>query len=928
MGGGGVMAAAKVAGIGVTHGGFRGVPEKQLAAAVRWAACSVSAIAQSAEDGKLSGGAVLAAEKVEDSVQRPCWELAGEPAPRLVFGGAPTAQEAKQVTVELKDALEKTYLSPSFTGSKGLFLSGQESGMLRKDAIQAFRLFSRSHEAQALLGRLQEPLHLRESDPSVWNVVLQNHAFVEFCELHKTSDSLLDMDKSTTETVDAADPSSPRLFDESCDTAKQSYGNWIRKILGNFRVSVVEMVRSFPGFFPNHEAKAEAETDGTFKADGAFKAYLMGLYIRANAVIVRKYRIIAFTCSDRRLALFLGAPPRDAYAEGVRNESMGGGEDRRGPQRLLQRTREPVHGSGAQGGSSGVGDSHVLRGREAERRGVQAAQKVEDSLQRPCWEIDGRELLRLFKLVEAFCRPVVLILFLLLIPDLHTSLHPPQLRDVRHLLPFSRNVGTAMSSVIRLLIAMYALADYVVRLALVTSHKTVLVTLIKWSKNPSSTSVPPKPGLQSRFKPPSHSAVAAAADDVLNNSSSSALSVNDVAKIVKQIMSNYGIPSSSSLSVTPGNSFWYFDSRCCNYMASDPFSFVSNQHLSHYPLIHTIDGSHMPVNHVGHVSTSILSLPDTYFIPSLKLNLISVGQLCDLGFDLHFSRTGCRVQDPEMGQTIGIDRKVGRLFELINLSIPYCLTIPPQSAASVTSQNSLELWHSRLGSDLDGISILKQDLNHHFKMKDLGTHGYFLGLEVSTTSDRYYLSQAKYASDIISCAGLTDSKTTSTPLEPNVRFTPLDGTPLRDPTLYRTLVGSLVYLTVTHSDIAYAVHLVSQFLSAPRTTHFAAVLYILQYIKGTLFNDLHFSSHSSLELHAYSNADWARDPTDRRSTTGFCFFLGTSLFLGEVGGEEEAGELVPRVVFGGAPTTQEAKQATVELKDALEKYVSFFVDHG
>ncbi|KAK2978854.1 hypothetical protein RJ640_010424 [Escallonia rubra] len=217
----------------------------------------------------------------------------------------------------------------------------------------------------------------------------------------------------------------------------------------------------------------------------------------------------------------------------------------------------------------------------------------------------------------------------------------------------------------------------------------------KWSKNPSSTSALPKPGNQSKFKPFSHSA--AVADDVLNNSPSSMLSVNDVAEIVKQIMSNSGTPSSSALSVTLGNPSWYFDSGCCNHMISDPFSFISKQHLSHYPLIHTADGSHMHVDHVGHVSTSTVSLPDTYFIPSLKLNLISVGQLCDLGFDLHFSRTGCRVQDPEMGQTIGIGRKVGRLFELINLSIPHCPTIPPQSAASVTSQNSLELWHSRLG---------------------------------------------------------------------------------------------------------------------------------------------------------------------------------------------------------------------------------------
>ncbi|KAG5521631.1 hypothetical protein RHGRI_034005 [Rhododendron griersonianum] len=181
------------------------------------------------------------------------------------------------------------------------------------------------------------------------------------------------------------------------------------------------------------------------------------------------------------------------------------------------------------------------------------------------------------------------------------------------------------------------------------------------------------------------------------------------------------------------------------------------------------------------------------------------------------------------------------------------------------------------GDDNVGISDLKAFLSKQFQMKDLGTVSYFLGLEISSTSDGYYLTQAKYASDLLSCAGITDNKTASTPLEPTTRLTPLDGTPLPDATLYRQLVGSLVYLTVTRPDIAYVVHIVSQFMSAPRSAHFQAVLRILRYFKGTLFHGLYYSAHSSLELCAYSDADWAGDPTDRRSTTCYYFFLGDSL---------------------------------------------------
>ncbi|XP_062147788.1 uncharacterized mitochondrial protein AtMg00810-like [Alnus glutinosa] len=161
--------------------------------------------------------------------------------------------------------------------------------------------------------------------------------------------------------------------------------------------------------------------------------------------------------------------------------------------------------------------------------------------------------------------------------------------------------------------------------------------------------------------------------------------------------------------------------------------------------------------------------------------------------------------------------------------------------------------------------------------KDLGTLSYFLGLEISSSSDGYYLTHANYISDMLSQANLTNCKTIDMPTELNVRLNLHDAEPLRDFTLYRYLVGSLVYLTVTRPDISYVVHQVSQFIAAPCSTHFSAILLILRYLKGTLFQWLHFSSQSPLQLHAYTDADWAGDPTDRRSTTGYCFLLGTSL---------------------------------------------------
>ena len=109
------------------------------------------------------------------------------------------------------------------------------------------------------------------------------------------------------------------------------------------------------------------------------------------------------------------------------------------------------------------------------------------------------------------------------------------------------------------------------------------------------------------------------------------------------------------------------------------------------------------------------------------------------------------------------------------------------------------------------------------------------------------------------------------------RIDSYDGEPLFDATLYRHLVGSLIYLTITRPDIFYVVHVVSHFMAVPRSPHYVVVLRILRYLKGTIFDGLHFSSHSSLTLQAYSDADWVDDPTDRRSTTGYCFLMGDSL---------------------------------------------------
>lgn len=112
-------------------------------------------------------------------------------------------------------------------------------------------------------------------------------------------------------------------------------------------------------------------------------------------------------------------------------------------------------------------------------------------------------------------------------------------------------------------------------------------------------------------------------------------------------------------------------------------------------------------------------------------------------------------------------------------------------------------------NDLSGISDLKHFLGQQFEMKDLGLLNYFLGLEVSSVSTGYNLSQVKYASDLLSRSSIRDNKIAPTPLEHDVKLNSSDGAPFNNPTQYHQLVDGLIYLTVTWPNIAYVVHIVS-----------------------------------------------------------------------------------------------------------------------
>jgi histone deacetylase 1/2 len=172
-----------------------------------------------------------------------------------------------------------------------------------------------------------------------------------------------------------------------------------------------------------------------------------------------------------------------------------------------------------------------------------------------------------------------------------------------------------------------------------------------------------------------------------------------------------------------------------------------------------------------------------------------------------------------------------------------------------------------------------QDLRKEFALKDLGDLYFFLGIEVRKINNGILLTQGKYARELLQRVNMMECKPVSSPLSTSEKLSAHKGDPLgpKDTTAYKNIVGRLQYLTLTRPDISFVVNKVCQYLHAPTTIHWATVKRILRYLKHTMEIGLKICKSPSLLVSAFSDADWARDQDDRRSTRGFAVFLGSNL---------------------------------------------------
>nr|XP_016496751.1 PREDICTED: uncharacterized mitochondrial protein AtMg00810-like [Nicotiana tabacum] len=224
------------------------------------------------------------------------------------------------------------------------------------------------------------------------------------------------------------------------------------------------------------------------------------------------------------------------------------------------------------------------------------------------------------------------------------------------------------------------------------------------------------------------------------------------------------------------------------------------------------------------------------------------------------------------------------------------------------------------------------------KLKDLGELRYFLGIEIAISAKGIFMSQRKYALEIILEAGLSGSKPKKTPMEQNLKLISTefdkivnentDDSVLEDRSLFQILVGKLLYFTITRPDIAYVVQSLSQFIHAPKKSHYNVALYVVRYIKDQPGLGLLMSSNSAERVQGFCNSGWGSCPMSRKSITRFCIKLGSSLISWKAKKQATISRSLAEAEYRSMAHTVAKltwlngllKELTVDIKEPMELY--------
>ncbi|KAM2526787.1 hypothetical protein TB1_024112 [Malus domestica] len=182
------------------------------------------------------------------------------------------------------------------------------------------------------------------------------------------------------------------------------------------------------------------------------------------------------------------------------------------------------------------------------------------------------------------------------------------------------------------------------------------------------------------------------------------------------------------------------------------------------------------------------------------------------------------------------------------------------------------------GSDRLMLEEFKEDMKKKYEMTDLGLLHHFLGMGIIQTNSSIFTHQKKYASSLLNKFNLNECKSVITPLVATEKLTKDDGSGAVSEELYRSIVGSLLYLTTTRPDIMYAYSLLARFMHCPTSKHFGTAKRVLRYVKGTINYGLEYTKGKKAMLIGYYDSDWGGSLDDSKSTSGYAFSFGSGVF--------------------------------------------------
>lgn len=196
------------------------------------------------------------------------------------------------------------------------------------------------------------------------------------------------------------------------------------------------------------------------------------------------------------------------------------------------------------------------------------------------------------------------------------------------------------------------------------------------------------------------------------------------------------------------------------------------------------------------------------------------------------------------------------------------------------SENKPTLYVKKKGQNNFIVAYLyefKSQIINEFEMSNMDLLHYLLGLEVHQAEDGIFISQRKYARDLLIKFGLLSCKPAATPTNVGEKLQLNDGAEMDDAITFRSLVGGLIYLTHTRPDIAFSVGVISRFMQQPSKVHFGAAKRVLRYIAGTMDYGIWYSQVSNFRLCGFTDSDYAGSLDDRRSISAHVFTLGSGV---------------------------------------------------